>query len=282
LERIAAVKPILETRLQDLSASFSEYVEVFKHGGPFSELQLRAHLKALSLRSTFPFAAGAVKNPEFADAVRDVLGRWGVGTRGAELLSVESFRAEIGRLAPSLTPLEQMEIDDALLDVPKVASSVWDVINSMCLVTKNGKPVKNKVVSGTKALHHVLPKLVFPVDREYTQTFFGWHNPEFQDNPRDCFVLIFSSLAELAREVNLANFVGKGWTSSPAKILDNAIVGYCVKHGLRSENTRYQQKQRDELKALKKRAKELGIWEEIKSESLKRANATPIQRKGNY
>jgi hypothetical protein len=122
--------------------------------------------------------------------------------------------------------------------------------------------------------------LVFPVDREYTQTFFGWHNPEFQNNPRDCFVLIFSSLAELAKGVNLSQFGGKGWRSSPAKILDNAIVGYCVKHGLRPENTRYQQKQRAELRALEESAKELGIWEEIKAEALKRANAIPIQPKG--
>jgi hypothetical protein len=151
----------------------------------------------------------------------------------------------------------------------------------MCLVTRNGKPVKNCLVSGTKALHHVFPRLIFPIDREYTQTFFGWRNPEFQDNPRDCFILIFVSVADLAKRVNPAHFVGEGWMSSLAKILDNAIIGYCVKHGLKSENAQYQQKKRAVDKAMERRAKELGIWEAIKAEADKRADAILIHRSGN-
>ncbi len=117
----------------------------------------------------------------------------------------------------------------------------------MCLVTKNGQPVKNRVVSGTKALHHILPELVFPFDREYTQTFFGWHNAEFQNNPQGCFTVAFCALADVASRVQPTHFVGKGWMSSQSKIMDNAIVGYCVKHGLG--------RLRD--KALSKRAKEI-------------------------
>jgi hypothetical protein len=114
----------------------------------------------------------------------------------------------------------------------------------MCLVTKNGQPVKNRVVSGTKALHHILPELVFPIDREYTQTFFGWHNPEFQQNPQGCFMVAFLAIAELANAVQPGRLVGEGWMASPAKILDNAIVGYCVKHGLESESARHAKKKR--------------------------------------
>ena len=69
--------------------------------------------------------------------------------------------------------------------------------------------------------------------------------------------------------------------SSPAKILDNAIIGYCVKHGLKSENTRYQQKKRAVYQAMEKRAKELGIWEAIKAEADRRADAGLIPRRGN-
>jgi hypothetical protein len=260
------VKPVLEARLRDLKASFPEYVEVFKHRGPFSEPQLQVHLEALNERAAFPSAAEAVSNSGFADAVREVLRHWGVGTRGAELLPVESFRAELRKLAPKLIGLEQLQIDDLAVDAREVASAVWDLIDSMCLVTKGGKPVKNKVVSGTKALHHVFPTLVFPADREYTQTFFGWRNPEFQNNPRDCFMVMFLALSELAKVIKPAHFVGEGWMSSPAKILDNAIIGYCVKHELKSESTLYQQKKRVYYQSLKKRAKELGIWDSIEAE----------------
>ena len=269
------VKPGLEARLKNLSGSFSDYVEVFNRGGPFSESQLHFHLKALMARGAFPSAAEAVNNPEFADSVREVLWHWRVGIRGTELVPVKAFRAEMAKLTPKLVALEHLQINDVALDGLKTASTIWDLISSMCLVTKDGKPVKNKLVSSSKALHHLLPRLVFPIDREYTQTFFGWRNPEFQNNPRDCFILIFASLADVAKRIHPENLVGEGWMSSPAKILDNAIVGYCVKHALKSESTRYRQKKRAVEQAMEKRAKKLGIWEAIEAE-VDKSMADPV------
>jgi hypothetical protein len=261
------VKPVLESRLQDLTASFSEYVEVFQLRCPFAASQLRVHLKALRQRATFASPAEAVCDRAFADTIREVLIQWGVGTRGAELVPSGVFAAELRKLAPNLAEPGRAQIQDFALDLRQVASMIWRLINSMCLVTKNGQPISNKLVSGSKALHHVLPALVFPIDREYTQTFFGWHNPEFQYNPRACFDVAFLALAETARKVKPDQFVGEGWMSNPTKILDNAIVGFCIKHGLQSENTRHQQKKRGEYKRLVKRAKELRIWDTIRADA---------------
>lgn len=83
--------------------------------------------------------------------------------------------------------------------------------------------------------------------------------------------MIFLALAETARAIKPRRFVGEGWMSSPTKILDNAIVGYCVKHALKSETTRHQQKRQAEFKAMVKRAKELGIWDAMKAEAERRA-----------
>jgi len=65
----------------------------------------------------------------------------------------------------------------------------------------------------TKALHHVLAELVVPMDREYTQTFFGWHAEEF------------GAFVQIARLVNPSQYVNIGWNSSRTKVLDNALVG---------------------------------------------------------
>lgn len=260
------MKPDVVERVEDLTVFFADYVEVFRLRCPFSDSQLRVHLSALRWRAAFASAAEAVSDSRFADAVRDVLREWGVGSRGTELVPSGVFRAELRQLVPHLAELEQAQIDDSAQDMPRVASIVWRLLDSICLVTKDGQPVRNRLVSGSKALHHVLPTLVFPIDREYTQTFFNWHNPEFQYNPRDCFEVIFLALAETARAIKPRRFVGEGWMSSPTKILDNAIVGYCVKHGLKSETTRHQQMKQEEHKALVKRAKELGIWDAIKTE----------------
>ena|SRR5258706_593305 len=96
------VKPVLEARLQELSASFPECVETFKDRGPFRASQLSAHLRARGQRAVFPSASDAVLDAEFVDAVRDLLRHWRVGTRATALVSSEAFRAELADIAPKL------------------------------------------------------------------------------------------------------------------------------------------------------------------------------------
>jgi len=92
--RSSLAKSLLFERLKDLSESFPDYLHVYANRGPFSNAQLRAHLDALEKRASFASAEDAVADPVFADLVRQVLGEWGVGSRGAELISTEAFRAE--------------------------------------------------------------------------------------------------------------------------------------------------------------------------------------------
>jgi hypothetical protein len=90
---------------------------------------------------------------------------------------------------------------------------VWQIIRGLDIVTKDNQPVQNKVVSGTKTLHHLLPELVFPIDREYTQSFFMWGPTSFQYHPAECFAFAFIQVAEIARSVDPNSHVGEGWNS---------------------------------------------------------------------
>src|SRR5262249_26684642 len=62
------------------------------------------------------------------------------------------------------------------------------------------------------------PELVFPIDREYTQTFFGWRNPEFQNNPRDCFMVSFLAFCGMPLPRALGKYLArrKPVNSAPA------------------------------------------------------------------
>lgn len=86
---------------------------MFRLRGPFSGLQLRVHLSALRRRAAFASAAEAVSDSTFADAVRDVLREWDVGSRGTELVPSDVFRAELRKLVPQLAELEQAQIDES-------------------------------------------------------------------------------------------------------------------------------------------------------------------------
>src|SRR5262249_6245168 len=82
-----------------------------------------------------------------------------------------------------------------------------------------------RIVPGSKALHHLLPELIVPIDRAYTQTFFRWQNPRFQYEQASCFQQAFAAFAEIARRVHPVQYVSDGWNSSRTKVIDNALVG---------------------------------------------------------
>ena len=113
-----------------------------------------------------------------------------------------------------------MCIDDAGLHINTVSGRLWRTIETLGIVAN-----ESKIVPGTKTLHHILPDLVVPVDRAYTQKFFRCHNPEFQYGQASAFGRSFSAFVEIARTTNPAQYVGAGCNSSRTKVIDNAIVG---------------------------------------------------------
>ena len=83
------------------------------------------------------------------------------------------------------------------------------------------------LVAGSKALHHLIPHLMPPIDRRYTADFFGWKN-RIQNHPEAMFRDTFPRLVSLAKRIDTpANkHLGSSFNTSLTKILDNAIVGY--------------------------------------------------------
>ena len=238
----------IDQRLKDLTSQFATYVAAFDNKPPFKPEQLRSHLWTLELRSRFPTASTAACDQTFTRSLRETLHSWGIGKQGGELVSPEEFHNELCQVASMLTHLESLQIEDAHTEARVTAGLIWEIIEQLNIVRnrKNKEPLRNKVVGGTKALHHLLPDLVFPMDNEYTKTFFGWWNPEFQNHPGECFKFAFQTLSDVAREVSLSKYLGVKWRTSSAKILDNAIVGFCQVHRLKSEQT----KQRERTKYL--------------------------------
>ena len=91
------------------------------------------------------------------------------------MVAYEAFAATLAKHASEIAKLDTVVIDNPDLDAQQISGQAWELINSLGIVENI-----SKLVPHTKALHHLLPDLIVPIDREYTQTFFGIHNPEFQ------------------------------------------------------------------------------------------------------
>jgi hypothetical protein len=125
---------------------------------------------------------------------------------------------------PTLVELEPLPIDAA--DLPSdLIMRLWTLIDTLGVV-----PNDAKLLAGTKTLHHLLPDLVPPMDREWTGTFFGLHGPEWRGvGQRRTFVRTYGTLRGIAQEVDLRRHVtGDRWRTSVTKVLDNAVIGYCI------------------------------------------------------
>jgi hypothetical protein len=73
--------------------------------------------------------------------------------------------------------------------------------------------------------------------------------------------LAFVVFREIAKKAKPSRNVGTGWNTGPAKVVDNAIVGYC-------RATQLDRPSKE--KAIIARAKELSIYDQTVAEAKKR------------
>lgn len=105
-----------------------------------------------------------------------------------------------------------------------VATAAWDVIAALRVSTSG-----TQIVAGSKWLHHLLPDLIPPIDRQYTFSFFtGQKSVAYGD--RQAFLTWLPTFADIgrecAKEVHEAIRRGGFMATGEAKVIDNAIMGF--------------------------------------------------------
>lgn len=215
-------------RVAGLTTDFGKYLEVFDRNVPFRKWgQYEFHTRTIRLRHAAGSASAAIDSPAFIRSLWETLQAWGIGSRGSSLAPLSEFSAAIHRLRFRIEALDGEAIDDPALNRTAVGAELWRLIEGLEIVHNDAK-----LVPCSKALHHLLPELVVPMDRKYTQAFFGWHNPQFQYGQRRVFLDAFQVFSEVARAVHPQRYVGRGWRTSRTKVLDNAVVGFCLVENL--------------------------------------------------
>lgn len=213
----------IQRRIALLIKGFEHYLRAFDEDPAFTKSgQLESHLATIAMRRQLGSAAAASRDIRFLRLLYGTLNVWGIGQRGSKLVNFDQFVRAVGDWELAIGGLEGETLDNAELAVEEVVDRVWNVIDSLRIVENEAK-----LVPCTKALHHMLPDLVVPMDRLFTRTFFGWHVPEFQYSQEKIFNHAYRHFVRIARETEPARFVAGGWRTSLTKVLDNALVGFC-------------------------------------------------------
>lgn len=212
---IDSLEPLLVRR-------FSEFLKAYDRDCPFTKYgQLEHHVAAIGLRRRHKTARAAIEDSEFRAKLYDVLRAWQIGSRGSNLKPFQVFEEALLSRVELFQDFDALTIDADDLEVASLGERLAELAQNLGIVDND-----NRVVAGSKALHHMFPDLVVPIDRAYTQRFFGWPTPRFQYDPIGCFTEAFASFARIARAVEPSRYVGSGWYTSRSKVIDNAIVGF--------------------------------------------------------
>lgn len=218
-----------QKRVKRLSKNFEHHLAAFDDRMPFGpttqdNVRYRHHKETIDHRSRLGSAETGLQDEEFLQGLHRTLREWLRGPFGGgttKLRPFEVFVPALQNCQARITSLDGEAIDDRDLNADQLADDLWDLIQRLNISSTN-----DPIVPCTKALHHVLPDLVVPMDLKYTLSgFFGW---DLADIGKRQFRYILGSFIQVAQETRPMRYIGTGWRTSRTKILDNALVGFCL------------------------------------------------------
>jgi hypothetical protein len=218
----------MDERVEDLSKDLPRLVQVFENAERFSGPSLHFHRRAIDTRRGLGSARAAIDSDQFVEFVYATLTAWGMHRMGPGNTKLREFEVVCGSLRSNrdtigaLDGLSLSQLAQAQLDT--VASQAWKLVDALTISIAEAK-----IVANTKALHHVLPDLIPPIDRTYTFNFF-YSRAMLSISEEEAFHEMFSRFHRIAAQnaVALRRLLGPGWNTSETKVLDNAVVGYAI------------------------------------------------------
>jgi hypothetical protein len=219
----------MQERCTQLVDDFDLYIQWFDEESIFDGPSLYFHRRTIDALLRHPRASGALGDDCFFVLLYATLASWGMQRPGrkspAKLVELPDLIASFVAQRPLIESLEALrlsELSDGQLH--EVASTIWVLLDSLVVGVQ-----KAKLTVNSKALHHLLPDLVPPVDRQYVRRFF--YNRTVLNRPEEkTFGEIYPFYHRIAREVapKFRTLLGHGMHTSETKIIDNAIVGYVL------------------------------------------------------
>ncbi|MHA1131923.1 MAG: hypothetical protein ACTSRC_19515 [Candidatus Helarchaeota archaeon] len=223
---------VLQERIEALTENrdiFRVYVgDYYARGFDFPHSSYYFHKRVLDTIRTNEYQQ-LFKEDLFLEYVYATLSTWGLDRMdgGARLVEFETFKKSVLSNLNKFHRLFEFRLDTILEEEKEGIQKDLLTLFDDLIIMKS----RSKLVGVSKALHHLLPDLVPPIDRKYTLNFF--YQPKFSKSPpikgneEDRFVEIFDSFHLICKKLNLTNQdLMREWDTSIPKLIDNAIIGF--------------------------------------------------------
>lgn len=221
----------MNERVEELKRDFKLFVRHFDNTLVFSGPSIYFHKKVINILSQKGLQK-AIEDNLFLEYLYATLASWGLhrmGETNTKLVDFEAFKNSIQENKDDLLALEDKKITTL-----NTNTTLIDNLRTLIEKLKIGEG-ETKLIFNSKTLHHLLPNLIPPIDRQYTLLFF--YNSKGPSHMENCFSEIYPRFVEIAvsRKDNIVKMIGKDFHTSETKVIDNAIVGYVLKKNLKEQ-----------------------------------------------
>ena len=227
---------LADQRIDELCEHFKDYVKtaIDRYGvdTPARHFHIRTIQRLTSVRSF----SEIFDDELFYDYLYATLVSWGMSGRSAKLLGFDGFKHTLQSNRNNIIELSEYSLR-LLADADDSNSKVQDDLVRLIIQVFSNVSVsatESKLVANSKALHHVLPNLIPPVDRNYTLRFF-YDNKRVKKGNACISQFIdvlgyFEEIYFLLRDEVETLVQANSFNSSVTKVIDNAIIGYCIEN----------------------------------------------------
>lgn len=157
---------------------------------------------------------------------------WGMqrpGTRGATMPAFNDFKNSILAEKVKTRLLEWKDLRIETIDCVTFNDILSDLAD-VCFSIEATTCANTKIVSGSKTLAHILPNLVCPIDRKYTQPFFCAHLGSMAQE-REFFEEVMKTMWHFYQDLQVLKTIHAPLPNTPffesyPKIFDNLVIAY--------------------------------------------------------
>ncbi len=221
--KVENIKLLTESRKK-----FFSYLDLFYSFNIFSGPSVYFHKRTIGMIRNNNDYKGLLNKEIFIELIYATLVSWGMhkmGPTGPKLKKYELFRDSIIDNAKDLIELNKYKIESiSINERENIKSKLISILERLDIMEG-----ASYIVGGSKTLHHLLPDLVPPIDREYIFKFFYGHNIYNPAKEGEVFGEIFERYWSISNKLDLSkeDFLNRGgFTTSIPKLIDNAMVGF--------------------------------------------------------
>lgn len=213
-----------QDKISDILVNADDYHSAYYMAEIFGGPSLYFHLRALETRQSL----GDVAHLEYVYATLASWGMHRVGKGGPKMQSFEIFRRSIGPLLDKISEAQNY-------DVREMDDAKWALV---CHIFKgiNIMASGTRLVGHSKVLHHMMPNIVPPIDREYTLRYLRGNTNIKNDLDQEWLTLkeivsdFFIPVAShpdfhLKASIWIASQDQYPWDTSVLKVVDNLLIG---------------------------------------------------------